>query len=66
MKSIFEIISDFPKIYCSNCGETDWNKDKNGKLYCVYCGHPMIIHKECTKDQFKEKIIDEMEKRKVR
>ena len=59
MKSIFGIIQNIP--YCSNCGESDWNKDKNGKMYCVYCGHPMIINKD-SKTQFKDKIKEEMEK----
>lgn len=62
MKSMFKIIQDTP--YCSNCGESDWKKSKNGKLYCVYCGHPMILHTHCDKMQFKEHIKKELEKRR--
>lgn len=61
-KSMFEIIQSIP--YCSNCGENDWEKNKNGKLYCVYCGHPMIIDNK--RIQFKEKFKKEMEKVKVK
>ena len=62
MKCIFEIIRDLP--YCSNCGESDWKKGKNGELYCVYCGHPMIREKDCEKIEFKMKVKRALEKRK--
>ena len=62
MKSMFEIIQSIP--YCSNCGESDWKKDKEGKMYCVYCGHPMIVDKDCEKEQFKDNIKKALEKRR--
>ena len=64
MKSIFEIIQNTP--YCSNCGEKDWIKNKKGEIFCVYCGHPMIMDKYCNRSEFKERLEKEIEKRKVR
>lgn len=61
-KSIFEIIQNTP--YCSNCGENDWKKNKNGEMYCVYCGHPMIIDKNYEKEHFKDNVKKALEKRR--
>lgn len=52
-KSMFEIIQNIP--YCSNCGKLNWKKDKKGILYCVYCGHPMIIEKYKKEEQDNKK-----------
>lgn len=52
-KSMFEIIQNIP--YCSNCGKLNWKKDKNGMLYCVYCGHPMITEKDKEETKNRER-----------
>ena len=62
MKSMFKIIQDTP--YCSNCGESDWKKNKNGKIYCIYCGHPMISNFAKKREHFKDKIIDKLKELK--
>ena len=62
MKKMFEIIQNTP--YCSNCGESDWKRNKEGKLYCLYCGHPMVTTRELEKAHFKENMKKIIEKRR--
>lgn len=62
MKKMFEIIQNFP--YCSNCGESNWKKDKNGNIYCVYCGYLMTNTYSQNKDNFKNNIKKLLDKRR--
>ena len=62
MKSKFEIIQDTP--YCSNCGESDWKKNKEGKLYCVYCGFLMTNTTSQNRDNFKNNVKKLLDKRR--
>lgn len=62
MKSKFEIIQDTP--YCSNCGESDWKKNKEGKMYCVYCVFLMTNTSSQNRDNFKNNVKKLLDKRR--
>ena len=62
MKNMFEIIQSTP--YCSNCGESNWKKNKDGKIYCVYCGYVMTNTQSQNKDNFKNNIKKLLDKRR--
>lgn len=62
MKNTFEIIQNSP--YCSNCGESEWAKNKEGKIYCVYCGYLMTNTKNQNKDNFKNNVKKILDKRR--
>lgn len=62
MKNRFEIIQDAP--YCSNCGESEWKKTKNGSICCVYCGYVMTNTQSQNKDNFKNNLKKILDKRR--
>ena len=61
-KIYFEIIQSSP--YCSNCGESEWKRTKNGDIYCVFCGHLMTNTQNQNRDNFKNNVKKLLDKRR--
>ena len=62
MKKKFRVIQD--AFYCSNCGESDWKKNKKGQTYCVYCGYIMTNTSKQNQDNFKNNLKKVLDKRR--